>query len=107
MSDEAVVANPGERTVNLGMEVLPFVGASDSPIIFFELVPTSGHIVGLIDICLVVTRTTVGVGGQTIREAVVAANLRCTKIGAIELRNAINAALFLLEPVENPEGKAN
>lgn len=92
--------------VRIGPDILP-IQPTQSPIITFELVPTFGHIVGLIDICLVATRAGVGAEGASTRRAEVVANLRCTKAGAIDLRNALNSALLMLEPVENPDGPAN
>lgn len=80
---------------------------NQGPIIFFELAPSFGHIAGIIDVCLATTRAKPGVDGSVTREATVVANLRCSAIGARELRDALNGALLMLEPVEKPDGPAN
>jgi len=38
---------------------------------------------------------------------VAVADLRCTAAAAIQLRDAIDKALLIGAPVQNPEGKAN
>lgn len=77
------------------------------PIIVFEAAPSFGYTNGLIDVCLVTTRIVPRIGSQTVREAAIVANLRCTAAGAISLRDALNGALLMLEPVENESGPAN
>lgn len=94
------------RTIPLGDAKL-VVKPTQSPVITFEFAPTFGHVVGLIDVCLVISRAAIGPNGTSIREAEVVANLRCTRAGAIDLREALDKALLMLEPVENPEGPAN
>jgi hypothetical protein len=76
-------------------------------IIFFEMTPSFGHIAGIIDVCLATTRAKPGADGSVTREATIVANLRCTAIGARELRDALNGALLMLEPVEKPDGPTN
>jgi hypothetical protein len=78
-----------------------------APIIFFEFCPTLGNANGLINIMLgagVVLPT----GGSTTEVVPVAvAHLRCTTAAAIQLRGAIDKALLIGSPVQNPEGKSN
>ena len=93
-------------TVKLGDATLQ-LNANTGPIIFFEMAPNFGHVVGVIDIALVTTRATSGDDGKVVRQAEVVANLRCTRQGALDLKSALEGALLMLEPVENPEGKAN
>ena len=75
------------------------------PIITFEIAPNFGHILGLIDVSLVISRAVQAGDGSSTREAVQVANLRCTAAGATSLRDALNGALLMLQPVDNPEGK--
>ncbi|WP_048756597.1 hypothetical protein [Afipia felis] len=52
-----------------------------------------------------VARVVQAADGSSTREAVQVANLRCTSAGATSLRDALNGALLMLEPVDNPGGK--
>ena len=104
MSDNPITSVVG-ATVRIGSDVLRLADER-GPIITFETAPTFGHILGLIDISLVVSRSVPG-PGQPTREAVVVANLRCTQAGAADLRDALNGALLMLQPVEKPDGPAN
>lgn len=99
MADD--VKSVGSRTVLLMADNLSVAAESSGPIIVFEIAPSFGHVLGLIDICLVATRIVPGIGSQTVREAAVVANLRCTAAGAISLRDALNGALLMLEPVRH------
>ena len=77
------------------------------PITYFEHAPSFSHLNGIIGIALTVG-TVVPVGTETTRTiASVVTTLKCNIPAAIALRDAINGALLLAQPVEKPEGKTN
>lgn len=97
-----------KRAAAWGTDLLPVATERTGPIIFFEATPTFGHIAGIIDVCLIATRASVGADGVSVREAEIVANLRCNAAAATDLRNALDQALLMLAPAEKPDpGKAN
>ncbi|CAN5415226.1 hypothetical protein BH11PSE4_BH11PSE4_25410 [soil metagenome] len=78
-----------------------------APIIFFEYCPTLGNNQGLINIMLAAGIVMPTGGGATEVQPVAVAHLRCTTAAATQLRDAIDKALLIGTPVENPQGKSN
>jgi hypothetical protein len=62
---------------------------------------------GVIGITLTVTGNVPLADGSVATCAAVVAHLKCNIPAALSLRDALNQALLLAQPVENPEGKAN
>jgi hypothetical protein len=78
------------------------------PVVYFEEAPSFSHVNGIISVTLatlVPIPTNAPDGAKYI--AGIPAILKCNIQGASALRNALNSALLLAQPVENPEGKAN
>lgn len=100
------MSDTGKAHILIGADLIP-VAADHGPIITFEIAPNFGHVLGLIDVSLVISRAVQSASGGPTREAVQVANLRCTATGAASLRDALNGALLMLQPVENPEGPKN
>jgi len=96
---------PAPKTSN---EVFtPIRDLPSAPIIFFEFCPTLGNHNGLINIMLAAGIVMPSGGPTTDVVPVAVAHLRCTAAAAIQLRDAIDKALLIGAPVQNPEGKAN
>jgi hypothetical protein len=96
---------PAPKTTN---EVFtPIRDLPSAPIIFFEFCPTLGNHNGLINIMLAAGIVMPSGGPTTDVVPVAVAHLRCTAAAAIQLRDAIDKALLIGAPVQNPEGKAN
>ena len=88
----------------------PFVPIRDlpaAPIIFFEFCPTLGNNQGLINIMLAAGIVMPTGSSATEVLPVAVAHLRCTTAAATQLRDAIDKALLIGAPVQNPEGKTN
>jgi hypothetical protein len=88
----------------------PFAPLQDlprAPIVYFEYCPTIGNNTGLINITLAtgIVLPTAGTATEVVPVAV--AHLRCGTAAAIQLRDAISAALLIGTPVDNPQGKSN
>jgi hypothetical protein len=77
------------------------------PVIYFDNTPCISHLNGIIGVTLTVTGgvPTETAGVDTV--AAVVAHLKCNVPAAVALRDAIDKALLLAKPVENPAGKAN
>ena len=88
---------------NTGMTVVDGIHA---PFIYFEEAPALGYINGLIRVTLSAPDATL-ISGVVTAKQVVTAYLRTNVQGALALRDAINAALLLAQPVEKPDGPAN
>jgi hypothetical protein len=73
-----------------------------APYIYFEGAPSFGFVNGIINITLAANRHLLR-DGAPITDAVAIAHLRCNAPAAIELRNALDAALLLAAP---PQGGA-
>jgi hypothetical protein len=96
---------PAPKTTN---EVFtPIRDLPSAPIIFFEFCPTLGNHNGLINIMLAAGIVLPSGGPGTDVVPVAVAHLRCTAAAAIQLRDAIDKALLIGTPIQNPEGKAN
>jgi hypothetical protein len=77
------------------------------PITYFEHTPSFSHLNGIIGITLAVTGVVPAADDKTRTVAGVVTFLKCNIPAAIALRDAINGALLLAQPVEKPEGPAN
>lgn len=77
------------------------------PIVYFDNAPSLSHMNGIIGVTLSVTGNVPVADGSIEVVASVVAHLKCNVAAATALRDAINSALLLAQPVENPEGKAN
>jgi len=78
-----------------------------APIIFFEFCPTLGNNNGLINILLAAGIVLPTASSATNVVPVAVAHLRCTTVAAMQLRDAIDKALLMGQPVENPQGRSN
>ena len=74
-------------------------GSANAPMIYFENVPTFGHMEGVIRITLTADRIYLGKPNDAIGvDRVVVAHLRSSRASAIKLRDAIDSALLLTNP---------
>jgi hypothetical protein len=85
----------------------PLRDLPSAPIIFFEFCPTLGNNNGLINILLATGIVLPTATTATDVVPVAVAHLRCSTAAATQLRDALNAALLIGQPVDNPEGKSN
>ena len=65
-----------------------------APYIYFEGAPNFGFTNGIINVTLAANRHLL-TDGAPVRDAVATAHLRCNVLAALELRNALDAALLL------------
>ncbi len=91
---------PGEMAV-----VTPVNDTPHAPFIFYEGAPVSGHTNGVINLTLSATCTFIRPDGTPKNDLVVVAYLRGNIQAAVNLRQAIDAALLLAAPTT--EGTAN
>lgn len=77
------------------------------PVTYFEHAASFSHLNGVIGITLTVTGVVPAGGDKTKTVAGVATFLKCNIPAAMSLRDAINGALLLAQPVEKPDGPAN
>jgi hypothetical protein len=77
------------------------------PVLYFDHAPTFSHMNGIIGVALTVSASVPAAGEGIDTCIAVAAFLKCNITAAKTLRDALNSALLLAEPVENPDGKAN
>jgi hypothetical protein len=77
------------------------------PILYFDGAPALSHHNGIIGITLTVTGGVPTDSGGVDSVGSVVAYLKCNVLAAQSLRYALDQALLLAQPVENPEGKAN
>jgi hypothetical protein len=77
------------------------------PILYFEGAPALSHHNGVIGVTLTVTGGVPTETGGVDSVGSVVAYLKCNILAAQSLRYALDQALLLAQPVENPEGKAN
>ena len=96
---------PASKTSN--GDFTPIRDLPSAPIIFFEFCPTLGNHNGLINIMLAAGIVMPSPGAVTDVVPVAVAHLRCTAAAAVQLRDAIDKALLIGTPVQNPEGKSN
>jgi hypothetical protein len=85
----------------------PLRDLPSAPIIFFEFCPTLGNNNGLINILLATGIVLPTATTATDVVPVAVAHLRCSSAAATQLRDALNAALLIGQPVDNPQGKSN
>jgi hypothetical protein len=93
-------------TIHLGAEDVQMSPIA-LPITYFEHVPSFSHLNGIVGVCLVVGGVVPSGPDTAITIASVVTNLKCNIPAAIALRDALNGALLLAQPVEKPEGPAN
>lgn len=106
MSDEAVPVTH-ISSMKLGTEAIT-VARDPLAIIYFEEAPASSHVNGLISVTLTtVAPIATSEPGQVKYIAAIVGVLKCNIPAALALKAAIDNALFLARPVENPEGPAN
>lgn len=77
------------------------------PVIYFDGAPGLSHLNGIIGVTLTVTGNVPTADGNVEAVAGVVAHLKCNIPAAETLIAALQSALLLARPVENPEGKAN
>jgi hypothetical protein len=77
------------------------------PVLYFDSAPSISHLNGVIGITLTVTGGAPTKNGGVDTVAAVAAYLKCNVPAAISLRAALDQAILLAQPVDNPSGKAN
>ena len=77
------------------------------PVVYFDHAPGLSHSNGIIGITLTVSGNVPNENGGVDSVASVVAHLKCNIPAAKTLRDAIDRALLLATPVDNPEGKAN
>jgi hypothetical protein len=82
------------------------VASANAPFIYFDGAPTFGFKEGIANITLEALRY-VHANGKVISDKVIVAHLRMSLPGMLRLKSAIEGALLLAQPVENPEGKNN
>jgi hypothetical protein len=89
--------NPDTRHGEVAV-VIPVSDTPHAPFIFYDGVPVSGHVNGIISLTLSATRTYIGPDGTPRNDLVVVAYLRGNVQAAVNLRQAIDAALLLAAP---------
>ncbi len=91
---------PVPATAPHGLEVAQAASAM-APFIYFEEVPTFGHMSGIIRITLDAIRIYPGEAPNTVKtDRVLVAHLRTNLIGAKMLRDALDKALLMANPPE-------
>jgi uncharacterized membrane protein len=78
-----------------------------APIIYFEYCPTLGNNNGVINVLLAAGIVLPTETSATNVVPVTVAHLRCSAVAATQLRDALDKALLLGQPVENPQGRSN
>lgn len=92
--------------VVVGDTVVPF-GSSPLPIVYFDEAPSFSHMNGVIGVTLTAAGNVPDAKGGVVNCVSVAAFLKCNIPAAMALRAALDGALLLAQPVENPKGKSN
>jgi hypothetical protein len=82
------------------------IGSANAPFIYFDGAPTFGFNEGIGNITLEALRN-IHAGGKLVSDKVIVAHLRMSLPAMLRLKSAIEGALLLAQPVENPEGKSN
>jgi hypothetical protein len=77
------------------------------PVVYFDHAPTFSYLNGVIGITLTGTGNVPTETGGIEMVAAVVAHVKCNVPAARALRDALNGALLLAEPVENPQGPSN
>jgi hypothetical protein len=109
MADDAapVVAHIGTGSLDVGGGVALPLSQIPMPVIYFDNAPSLSAVNGIIGVTLVVTGNVPAPDGKVAMCASVVAHLKCSIPAAIALRSALDSALLLAAPVENPKGKSN
>jgi len=85
----------------------PIQDLPSAPIIYFEFCPTLGNNNGLINILLAASVVLPTATAATHVVPVAVAHLRCSTAAATQLRDALDKALLMGQPVDNPQGRSN
>jgi hypothetical protein len=85
---------PGEMAV-----VIPVSDIPHAPFIYYDAAPVSGHTTGVVSLTLSATRAYIGPDGAARNDFVVVAYLRGNVQAAVNLREAIDAALRQAAPI--------
>jgi hypothetical protein len=99
-------ATPKFGMMKWGKDIIP-LQSSPMPVVYFDGVPALSHLNGIIGVTLTVT------GGVPTADAgvencgAVVAFVKCNIPAAMALRDALNDALLLAQPVDKSEGKAH
>jgi hypothetical protein len=107
---------PDEPAPNLPVQVVEIipsvagdvsgVASANAPFIYFDGAPTFGLNEGVVNITLEALRY-VHAHGKVVSDKVIVAHLRMSLPAMLRLKSAIEGALLLAQPVENPQGKSN
>jgi hypothetical protein len=98
---------PHSGIMKLGDDLVP-IATVPMNVVYFEEAPSFSHMNGIIGVTLLVTANVPDQSNETVkRHASIVAYLKCNIPAARALRNAIDGALLLAQPVEHPEAKAN
>jgi hypothetical protein len=100
-----VVAHIGEGSLDLGGGNSVLLSNTPMPIVYFESAPSLSHNNGIVGVTLTVTGNVPTSDGKILQVASVVAHLKCNILAAI--RGALDSALLLAQPVENPASKSN
>lgn len=100
------MANPEFGSVRIGDKDVA-LSPTPIPVIYFDSAPSLSHLNGIIGITLVVSGNVPAPNDTVISVASVVAHLKCNIPAALALKAAIESALLLARPAENPDGPAN
>jgi hypothetical protein len=82
------------------------VASANAPFIYFDGAPTFGFNEGIANVTLEALRY-IHANGKIVGDKVIVAHLRMSVPGMMRLKAAIEGALLLAQPVDNPAGKSN
>ena len=77
--------------------ITPVLDTYHAPLIFFDGVPTFGRADAVYSLTLSAGRTWVGTSGSVVSDRIVVAYLRCHAKALLNLREAIDKALLLVQ----------
>jgi len=96
------MADPTEQN-----EVLVYENVDTAPFVYFDISPTHGILSGAIQIELAARILNTAPDGQVEIKFITTGRLRCSPAAAMNLRNAIDAALKMLDqPQQSPVAAA-
>ena len=101
------IAHIGIGSIDAGGGKIIPLSQIPMPVIYFDAAPSLSHQNGIVGVTLIVTGNVPTSNGNIIQCASVVALLKCNIPAAISLRAALDSALLLAQPVQNPEGKSN
>lgn len=100
---------PGTRQLQNGVFLGPQGEIQMSPlplpVVYFENAPTMQYLNGIIGVTLTVGGAVPGPNRTVLSVGSVVAHLKCNLAAALALKSAIESALLLAQPVENPDAK--